>query len=69
MKKALKPLNFKAFLLAQKEGFEPSRAFYTPTPLAGEPLRPLGYFCKPKMPRYALPEYITIAQQACQVRI
>ena len=33
------------FLLAQKEGFEPSRAFYTPTPLAGEPLRPLGYFC------------------------
>ena len=22
--------------LAQKEGFEPSRAFYTPTPLAGE---------------------------------
>ena len=33
--------------LAQKEGFEPSRALYTPTPLAGEPLRPLGYFCKP----------------------
>ena len=29
--------------MAQKEGFEPSRAFYTPTPLAGEPLRPLGY--------------------------
>ena len=33
------------FSLAQKEGFEPSRALYTPTPLAGEPLRPLGYFC------------------------
>ena len=33
--------------VAQKEGFEPSRAFYTPTPLAGEPLRPLGYFCMP----------------------
>ena len=33
--------------VAQKEGFEPSRAFYTPTPLAGEPLRPLGYFSKP----------------------
>ena len=34
-------------ILAQKEGFEPSRALYTPTPLAGEPLRPLGYFCMP----------------------
>ena len=34
--------------MAQKEGFEPSRAFWTPTPLAGEPLRPLGYFCKLK---------------------
>ena len=34
-----------ALLMAQKEGFEPSRAFYTPTPLAWEPLRPLGYFC------------------------
>ena len=32
--------------LAQKEGFEPSRRFTQPTPLAGEPLRPLGYFCK-----------------------
>ena len=32
--------------LAQKEGFEPSRGFWPPTPLAGEPLRPLGYFCK-----------------------
>ena len=37
-------IRFQAFSLAQKEGFEPSRAFYTPTPLAGEPLRPLGYF-------------------------
>ena len=34
--------------LAQKEGFEPSRAFYTPTPLAGEPLRPLGYHSESK---------------------
>ena len=32
--------------MAQKEGFEPSRRFTQPTPLAGEPLRPLGYFCK-----------------------
>ena len=30
--------------LARKEGFEPSRRFWRPTPLAGEPLRPLGYF-------------------------
>ena len=29
--------------MAEWEGFEPSRAFWTPTPLAGEPLRPLGY--------------------------
>ena len=42
--KALK-YNISRLFLAQKEGFEPSRAFYTPTPLAGEPLRPLGYFC------------------------
>ena len=32
--------------MAQREGFEPSRRFTQPTPLAGEPLRPLGYFCK-----------------------
>ena len=31
-------------ILARKEGFEPSRGFWPPTPLAGEPLRPLGYF-------------------------
>ena len=40
-----KPPLWVVFPLAQKEGFEPSRALYTPTPLAGEPLRPLGYFC------------------------
>ena len=33
--------------LAEKEGFEPSRRLSQPTPLAGEPLRPLGYFSKP----------------------
>ncbi len=32
--------------LAEKEGFEPSRRLSQPTPLAGEPLRPLGYFSK-----------------------
>ena len=40
---------FKVSFLAQKEGFEPSRRFTQPTPLAGEPLRPLGYFCKTYM--------------------
>ena len=34
--------------VAQKERFELSRCSSHPTPLAGEPLRPLGYFCKPK---------------------
>ena len=31
-------------IMAEKEGFEPSRQLSHPTPLAGEPLRPLGYF-------------------------
>ncbi len=31
---------------AQKEGFEPSLGSTPTTPLAGEPLRPLGYFCR-----------------------
>ena len=31
-------------MVAEKEGFEPSRQLSHPTPLAGEPLRPLGYF-------------------------
>ena len=30
--------------LAEKPGFEPGRRLSHPTPLAGEPLRPLGYF-------------------------
>ena len=44
--KSLDPLKIKAFLLAEKEGFEPSRRSTRPTPLAGEPLRPLGYFSR-----------------------
>ena len=36
-------------LLAEWERFELSRAFYTPTPLAGEPLRPLGYHSESKV--------------------
>ena len=35
--------------VAEKEGFEPSRRLPQPTPLAGEPLRPLGYFSKPDL--------------------
>ena len=31
-------------LVAEKPGFEPGRHSTHPTPLAGEPLRPLGYF-------------------------
>ena len=38
--KSLDPLKIKAFLLAEKEGFEPSRRLPQPTPLAGEPLQP-----------------------------
>ena len=47
MEKALKAFSiaFRAFSeLARKEGFEPSHVVWTSTPLAGEPLRPLGYF-------------------------
>ena len=47
--KALYPLEYKTFFMAEKEGFEPSRRLSQPTPLAGEPLRPLGYFSKPKI--------------------
>ena len=47
--KSLDPLKIKAFLLAEKEGFEPSRRSTRPTPLAGEPLRPLGYFSRSEL--------------------
>ena len=32
------------FILAEKEGFEPSHRFTQPNPLAGDPLEPLEYF-------------------------
>ena len=51
---------FGEVFLAQKEGFEPSHALYTSTPLAGEPLRPLGYFCM--MPL----KYDSIVRRDCQ---
>ena len=34
--------------MAEKKGFEPLLRSTRTTPLAGEPLRPLGYFSKPK---------------------
>ena len=33
-----------SFIVAEKEGFEPSLHLSHTTPLAGEPLEPLGYF-------------------------
>ena len=36
-------------VLAEKPGFEPGPRLSHATPLAGEPLRPLGYFSKPNM--------------------
>ncbi len=53
--------------MAQKEGFEPSRVFYAPTPLAGEPLRPLGYFCMPNiLCTIKLPNHISTRRVPCQ---
>ena len=46
-----KPCNhcgYRVCCLAEKEGFEPSLRSSRTTPLAGEPLRPLGYFSMPK---------------------
>ena len=36
---------FACVLMAQKAGFEPALRLSHTTPLAGEPLEPLGYFC------------------------
>ena len=40
------------FFVAEKQGFEPWLRFTRTTPLAGEPLRPLGYFSKTKSFRF-----------------
>ena len=37
---------FGCLSVAEKEGFEPSLRYSHTTPLAGEPLEPLGYFSK-----------------------
>ena len=52
--------------VAQKERFELSRCSSHPTPLAGEPLRPLGYFCKPNNTFFCQLEYLSIAKCQCQ---
>ena len=45
VKEKYQPLYQKPVLnMAEKPGFEPGRHSTHPTPLAGEPLRPLGYF-------------------------
>ena len=42
-------LSKSAGFLAEKMGFEPMLGSTPTTPLAGEPLRPLGYFSKPNV--------------------
>ncbi len=42
--KALVPVTVQGLLHAEKPGFEPGLRLSHTTPLAGEPLRPLGYF-------------------------
>ena len=60
-KKTLHPLRIQGFFLAEKEGFEPSLRSSRTTPLAGEPLRPLGYFSMPKDELYNC----TASQRIC----
>ncbi len=47
--------------LAQKAGFEPALRFSHTTPLAGEPLEPLGYFCMAQYLSLIQKSYITIS--------
>ena len=54
------------FFLAEWEGFEPSRRFWRPTPLAGEPLRPLGYHSESIS--YSLDCQSILAQADCFVK-
>lgn len=54
--------------LAEKQGFEPWLRFTRTTPLAGEPLRPLGYFSTAEIcdKRFCQPAYNTIRRGRCQ---
>ena len=42
--KTLEPLQFQGFLWRGRRDLNPRAGFIQPTPLAGEPLRPLGHF-------------------------
>lgn len=42
------------FVLAQKAGFEPALRLSHTTPLAGEPLEPLGYFCNVSKEKFSI---------------
>ena len=70
--KSLIQQRFSSFSRAEKEGFEPSRRFTRPTPLAGAPLRPLEYFSEcvfPMWRRDITPDARMIIQyfaRACQ---
>ena len=52
--------------LAEKEGFEPSLRLTHTTPLAGEPLRPLGYFSVTELNLSLTLRYVTIKKSICQ---
>ena len=53
--------------LAEKPGFEPGLGSTPTTPLAGEPLRPLGYFSTGRIRSLIqLPKHISIMLRACQ---
>ena len=43
-REAIIKLPFQSVKGTEKEGFEPSRRYKRPTPLAGAPLQPLEYF-------------------------
>ena len=54
--------------MAEKQGFEPWLRFSRTTPLAGEPLRPLGYFSTPKFAKFfKLLDYDSIENACCQL--
>ena len=57
------------FVLAQKAGFEPALRLSHTTPLAGEPLEPLGYFCIPAPCRLFKRRYNIIAYPARIVKV
>ena len=59
---------FQGFSLAQMERFELSHRLSQSTPLAGEPLEPLGYFSLTQNLKYLFSLYI-ITYKICKVKI